>query len=102
VETVKPLSADKILVINSQPKKPPKNKYSSENKTNLKSPFPTGLAFLGLKDNFTSLEDALLRFPTNLDKQVEIILKNENNSMALEKIAVDESSVSSELGNLFE
>lgn len=94
VETVKPLSADKILVINTQPKKPPKNKYSSENKMNIKPPFPTGLAFLGLKDNFTSIEDALLRFPTNLDKQVEIILKHENNSMLLEKTTVDDPSTS--------
>lgn len=65
------LQADKILVVNNQSKKPPKNKLSGSNKTNAKNPFPASFPFLGSKENVTSFEETILRYPTNLDKQVE-------------------------------
>lgn len=92
---IKTKQENKILVVNNQQKKPPKNKLSSANKTSAKNPFQTGFAFLGVKENNTSVEDSISRFPTVLNKQVEAAL-HEGNNYSLESTLANNSSAKSE------
>lgn len=65
------LQDDKILIVNNLSKKPPKNKLTNNNKTSAKNPFLPNFPFLGDKENNTSFEETVFRYPTNLNKQVE-------------------------------
>ncbi len=90
-DEVKPLSIDKILVINNQPKKPAKNKLSTAvHKPNLKHNFQAGFPFSGVRENLTNFEESLLRLPISLDKRIETVSKMDDS--VKDKTLTEESS----------
>lgn len=84
--------ANKILVVNNSIKKPAKNKFAGINKTSIKNPFLASFPFL---NGNVSLENSILRYPINLNKQMEAMVPDDEHKHQEKEKATNSSSVSS-------